>query len=505
MSNQFSIKVLRYDSQLDNDKPHYEEYSVDYYEGMRIWHAIDDINLKHGANIASRLSCREFLCGICTIMANGKPTLACKAPVENGMVLEPLPYFPVTKDLVVDRDIAERRFQELGLWLNRDDDISQTEMKASQSEVLPAREMSQCLGCLACLVACPVIKEGWEIFAGPMYQVHLAKFAFNPLDTAKRVAEAAQYGLFNCTQCGACTDVCSKGINIPEKAIRQLRTLFLKEEEIPQPIKEVKENIKRKSNPFGKEGKWHWAEGLDLPRSGDTVFFAGCLSSFESGDTLKKAVALLRKIGIEVACYAEDEPCCGSPVLNMGDEDGFRENAQDVARRFQARGAKTVITGCAECYRVFTLDYPKYLAGIEMPEVKHISQVIAESKSKLGVISRKMPETRITYHDPCRLGRDCGLYQAPRDVIGAVSGVELCEMVKTRAESFCCGAGGGVKLVNNDLAVAIGKERIRQARETGSSVLVSACPWCEQNLRNSVQDGDDLRIMDIVDLIAENL
>ena len=505
MSDRFSIKVLRYDSQLDNDKPHYEEYSVDHYEGMRIWHAIDDVNLKHGANIASRLSCREFLCGICTIMANGKPTLACKAPVENGMVLEPLPYFPVTKDLVVDRDIAERRFQELKLWLSRDDDISKIEMKASQSEVLPAREMSQCLGCLACLAACPVIKEGWETFTGPMYQVHLAKSAFNPLDTAKRVAEAAQYGLFNCTQCGACTEVCSQGINIPEKAIRQLRTLFLREEEVPQPVKEVKENIKQKSHPFGKEGKWRWAEGLGLPRNRDTVFFAGCLSSFESGATLKKSVALLKQLGIEVACYAEDEPCCGSPILNMGDEAGFRENAREVARRFQARGAKTVITGCAECYRVFTLDYPKYLAGVEMYEVKHISQVIAESRDKLGVISRKMSETRITYHDPCRLGRDCGLYQAPRDVIGAVEGIELREMTKTRTESFCCGAGGGVKLVNNELAIALGKERIRQAGETGSLVLVSACPWCEQNLRDSVGDADDIKIMDIVELIAENL
>jgi len=505
VSDQFSIKVLRYDSRLDNDIPHYEEYSVDHYEGMRIWHAIDDVNLKHGANIASRLSCREFLCGICTIMANGKPTLACKAPVENGMVLEPLPYFPVTKDLVVDRDIAERRFQELRLWLNRDDDISKIEMKASQSEVLPAREMSQCLGCLACLAACPVIKEGWETFTGPMYQVHLAKSAFNPLDNAKRVAEAARHGLFNCTQCGACTEVCSQGINIPEKAIRQLRMLFLREEEIPQPVKEVKENIKRKSNPFGKEEKWRWAEGLYLPRSGDTVFFAGCLSSFESGGTLKKAVALLRKLGIEVAYYAEDEPCCSSPLLNMGDENGFRESARDVALRFQKRGAKTVITGCAECYRVFTLDYPKYLAGIEMPEVKHISQVIAESRDKLGVISRKMPETRVTYHDPCRLGRDCGLYQAPRDVIGAVGGIELSEMVKAGAESFCCGAGGGVKLINNDLAVAIGQERIRQARDTGCSVLVSACPWCEHNLRDSVGGGDGFRIMDIVDLIAENI
>ena len=504
MSNQFSIKVLRYEPQLDNE-PHYEEYSVDYHEGMRIWHAIDNVNLKHGANIAWRLSCREFLCGICTIMANGKPVLACKAPVENGMVLEPLPYFPVVKDLVIDRDIAESRFKKLEPWLHPDSDISQIEMKAHQSEVLPAREMSECLSCLACLIVCPAIREAWETFVGPMYQVHLAKCAFNPLDTARRVAEAARYGLFNCTQCGACTDVCPKGINIPEKAIRQLRSLFLREEEIPLPLKEVQDNIKRKSNPFGKEAKWNWASEMDLPKSGDTVFFAGCLSSFELGDTLKAAVALLRKLGIEVAYYAENEPCCGAPILNMGNEEEFRRNAQDVAHRFQIGGAKTVITGCAECYRIFTLDYPKYLAGIEMPKIKHISQVIVESKDKLGIIRRKMPATRITYHDPCRLGRDCGVYEAPREVIGAVKGIEFCEMAKTKADSFCCGAGGGVKLLNNDLSIDLGKERVRQAKETGSSVIVSSCPWCEVNLRDSIEGSDNIRVIDIVELVAENL
>jgi len=504
MGEQFYIKVFRYDPQLDHE-PHYEEYSVDHHEGMRIWHAIDNVNLKHGANIAWRLSCREYLCGICTIMANGKPVLACKAPVENGMVLEPLPYFPVIKDLVIDRDIAEIRFQKLEPWLHTDSDISQLEMKAHQAEVLAAREMSECLSCLACLIVCPAIREAWHTFIGPMYHVHLAKSAFNPLDTARRVAEAAHYGLFNCTQCGACTNVCPKGIDIPEKAIRQLRSLFLREEETPLPMAEVRDNIKRKSNPFGKEAKWNWAKELDLPRSGDTVFFAGCLSSFELGDTLKTAVALLRRLGIEIAYYAEDEPCCSAPILNMGDEEEFRRNAQDVAHRFQIRGAKTIITGCAECYRIFTLDYPKYLAGIEMPKVKHISQVIAESKDKLGVIRRKMPETKITYHDPCRLSRDCGLHEAPREVIGAVKEIEFCEMAKTKAESFCCGAGGGVKLFNNDLATEMGKERIRQAKETGSSVIVSSCPWCEVNLRDSIGDSDDIRIIDIVEFVAENL
>jgi Fe-S oxidoreductase len=244
---------------------------------------------------------------------------------------------------------------------------------------------------------------------------------------------------------------------------------------------------------------------LGLPKTGDTVLFAGCLSSLERGDTLKSAVALLRKLGIEVAYYADDEPCCGAPLQNTGNVEKFRENARDLVRRFQAGGARTIITGCAECYKVLTSDYPKHLPAIEMPAVKHISQVIAEARDKLGVLRRKMPENRITYHDPCRLGRDCGIYRAPREIIGAVSGVELCEMAKNGAESFCCGAGGGVKLVNNDLAITLGKERIRQARETGSSVIVSACPWCEQNLRDSARDSDGLRIMDIVDFIAENL
>ena len=504
MSEQFHIKVFRFDPQLDG-APHYEDYSVDYYESMRIWHAIDNINLKHQANIAWRLSCREYLCGVCTIMANGKPVLACKAPAENGMVLEPLPYFPVIKDLVIDRDMAESRFQKLEPWLQHDGDLSLIETKAHQSEVLPAREMSECLGCLACLAVCPAIQGAWEAFVGPMYQVHLAKSAYNPLDDARRVAEAVHYGLFNCTQCGACREVCPKEINIPEKAIRQLRSLFLKEGAIPPAVEEVTENIRRQSNPFGEAAKWAWAKGLDLPGSGDTVLFAGCLSSLKLGDTLRTAVSLLHKLGIEVAYHAEDEPCCSSPILNLGDEAEFRRNAEDVVRRFQSKGARTIITGCAECYRAFTLDYPKYLPGVAMPRIKHISQVIAESKDKLGNIRRKMPEDKITYHDPCRLGRDCGLYEAPREVIGAVKDIEFREMLKAKADSFCCGAGGGVKFINNELSITLGKERIKQAIKTGSSVIVSSCPWCEQNLKDSISDGDDIRIMDIVEFVAENL
>jgi len=137
VSEQYYVNIFRYEPQSDSS-PYYEEYSFEHHDGMRIWEALESINLNHNANIAWRLSCREFLCGICTIMANGAPVLACKAPVENGMVLEPLPYFPVIKDLVIDRDIVEERFRELEPWLKPENDSTQLEMKATQPEVRSA-------------------------------------------------------------------------------------------------------------------------------------------------------------------------------------------------------------------------------------------------------------------------------------------------------------------------------------------------------------------------------
>ena len=113
---EIKIKVFRFDPALD-EAPRMEEYTVEYHDGMRIWNALDNINEKHRANISWRLSCREYLCGSCTIMINGRPGLACKTAVEDGMVLEPLPLFPVAKDLAVNRDISENRFKKIQPWL----------------------------------------------------------------------------------------------------------------------------------------------------------------------------------------------------------------------------------------------------------------------------------------------------------------------------------------------------------------------------------------------------
>jgi len=502
---EIKVKVFRYDPQEDAEA-RFEEYPVEYYEGMRIWRALDSINEKQRANIAWRLSCREYLCGSCTIMVNGRPALACKTAVEDGQVLEPLPYFPIVKDLVIDRDVAANRLIKLRPWLLREDDISKTEVKLHQSDILMARDMTQCIGCLACIAVCPAIKGAWEQFNGPMYQTLIAKAAFNPLDKANRVADAIRAGAFNCTQCGACRDVCPKKIDIPEKAIGQMKVLFARQQG-DGPGKAVVESVKLNYNPFGRiEPKWNWADGLGLPKSGPVLFFAGCLSSYEFGGTLRAGVELLRKVGVEPCYLAQDEPCCGEPLLRLGYENEFVKHALDFLECCKLRGVKEVITPCAECFRAFTINYPKYIKGVQLPVFRHVTQVLSDKKGRLKLKSEKIKGMKVTYHDPCRLGRDCGVYDEPRSLLYDLKGVEFVEMEKTRRDAVCCGAGGGVKLVNSPFAEEMGMTRLEMAKQTGASMLVTACPWCQWNFRDAMAKGGGTMVLkNIVDLVNENL
>jgi fumarate reductase (CoM/CoB) subunit B len=504
MAEPFKIKVYRYDPMVD-ETPRFEEYSVeDYYKGMRVWRALDKVNETYRANIAWRLSCREYQCGSCTILINGKPKLACKTEVENGMVLEPLPYFPVVKDLLIDRDIISSRYQKIKPWLLREDDISKREMKVHQSDVTIVRGMTDCFRCMACISVCPTVKGAWDTFIGPMFQVNIAESAYNPLDTAKRVAEAFRYGLYNCTQCGACREICPKKIDIPEKAIGQMRTIFAEEGDF-NTIKKVVESVKWNSNPFGRENtKRKWAEGLNLPKAGSSLFFAGCLSSFEFPDTLRETISLLRQVVKNVAYLAEDEICCHEPVLRLGSEEEFVKGAKDLLERFRVKGVKEVITGCSECFRCFKLHYPKYLPSETMPQFRHVTEVLWEGIEKLKKVQLKN-KVRLTYHDPCRLGRDCGIYDIPRKLIESVGKVDLVEMDRSKEMTQCCGAGGGMKLSNPGLALDVGRVRLGEAKKTGSSILVSACPWCEWNFKEAMGEGNFLGVKNIVDLLAGNL
>jgi heterodisulfide reductase subunit D len=214
---------------------------------------------------------------------------------------------------------------------------------------------------------------------------------------------------------------------------------------------------------------------------------------------------------MEIA-LSKDEWCCGSIGARIGEyntvEDLMRHNI-DV---FKDMGAKTVFTGCAGCYRTLKKDYPEIL-GENLPfEIKHITEVLVDliNNNKLPFDSSKSTPLKVTYHDPCHLGRHMDLYEIPREVIAKIPGVELIEMRRNRKHAWCCGAGGGVKSQFPDLAKDISKERIKEAMQSGANILTTSCPFCIGNLKDAYKEmgpeiQEKIQVIDIIDFIASKI
>ena len=227
-------------------------------------------------------------------------------------------------------------------------------------------------------------------------------------------------------------------------------------------------------------------------------------------DTLKSMMKVLNAAGKEIA-MSREEWCCGSIALRIGDEKTLLELVKHNIEDFKRRGTKTLFTACAGCYRTWKKDYPE-LVGEALPfEVKHITEILIDLLNNNQIPFRKELESvKVTYHDPCHLGRHMNLYNIPREVIKKIPGVELIEMKRNRNNAWCCGAGGGVKSQFPDLAIDISKERIIEAVETGAQLLVTSCPFCIGNLSDAWKQMDSniqskIEVVDVIDFIASKL
>jgi len=140
---------------------------------------------------------------------------------------------------------------------------------------------------------------------------------------------------------------------------------------------------------------------------------------------------------------------------------------------------------------------------VKLPTFKHMSQVLSERLDGLRFKKDAMKGVKVTYQDPCRLGRDCGIFEEPRSLICRADGIELVEMKKNRRDAVCCGAGGGVKLTNSGLAEWMGTNRVEMAKETGSSMIITACPWCDKNFKDAVREEDGIKMQNLIDLMDQ--
>jgi len=223
------------------------------------------------------------------------------------------------------------------------------------------------------------------------------------------------------------------------------------------------------------------ATGDLAPRGADVLLFVGCLSSlYPQAFALPRALlTLLQGLGLRVGVLGPEEVCCGFPLYIGGRADEAVALARRNVEAIRASGAPLVVTSCPSCYQTLRHWYPDWLGEPLGPRVVHAVELLAERADGLRPAARPL---RVTYHDPCDLGRRQGIYELPRDLLRRVPGLELVEMAANRENALCCGGGGDVEMARPELAQAMADRRFAQALETGAEAIVTACPQCTRAL-----------------------
>jgi heterodisulfide reductase subunit D len=334
------------------------------------------------------------------------------------------------------------------------------------------------------------------------------------LDGRLKITDAPVEAIYLCLLCGNCREKCGMTdlttgkpmINVPA-IVKALRAdLFAAGVEVPAGVAMFGEAIEKKHNVFGapveERADWLLPE-ITVETDADTVYFPGCLAAYRAPEIAQATAKILNKAGIKFSVLGEQEYCCGDPLIMTGQLSLAREIAQ---HNFERLKAKRVITSCAGCYRCFKEEYPKLMGEEYQVNIVHMVELLPEliESGKIKFKAHKGKKEKVTYHDPCELGREMGLYDQPRQVIQSIPGIELVEMVRNRENAWCCGGGGGLKGVNYDMSVEIGTDKVKEALATGAKRIISACPSCKININDAIRSlGADIKAIDITELVAE--
>ena len=331
------------------------------------------------------------------------------------------------------------------------------------------------------------------------------------LEGTLEYTDSLKHVLFTCTECGGCQVICSEqGNKNPLKTIVALRERAFRDELAPLPEHEALiKSIENYDNPWqqprARRDAWMKKMGLADARKQkvDVLYYVGCTMAYDPKlqNIARTTAEILQKAGVSFGVLGKDELCCGSTLLRMGDYDAYETRARKNVDMLNSVGTETIITSCSGCNSVLREEYEDF-GGLDS-EVMHSLEMVDDLIQSGGIKLKKPVKKKVTYHDPCHLGRYTGVYDAPRRILEAIPGVELVEMPRNRANAFCCGAGAGVKTAYPDFAAWVAGERVREAESTGASAIVTACPFCEQNLGEAT--GPGMEMLDILELVHESM
>jgi heterodisulfide reductase subunit D len=489
MDREVRLRVSRYDS----GESWYQDYQVRYSPPVTVLDLLRIISQEQDPCLAFRSSCGMGKCGSCALSVDGKPVLSCQEVVKGDEILiEPLPNFPVIKDLIVARD----RYDERMLYSLEEEPVF---------PLLPPRPSDdptwpECVECLVCDGACPLVAEIPQRYLGPALMAGTAGL--------KKATPLQEWeSSYQCLLCGECTATCPSRVRVDDFVL-EARREFTQRGQLPSPLQRLGQDIVTTHNISGQENRFRllWRETVPsgiAAEGAETLYFVGCLASLFPSlyGTPRSFVALLEASGVSYGLLGGEEWCCGYPLILNGMIEEAREVADHNLQRVKERGVKRVVMTCPSCYYTWREGYKTLIGEERGVEVIHATQLLVELLDQKRLRTEGL-SMKVTYHDPCDLGRKSEIYEVPRRILAAIPGVTLVEMRRNREEALCCGGGGNLESYASEIMTAIAQKRLREAEETGAEAIVTACPQCQRTLRGAARElKARLLVMDVVELL----
>lgn len=332
---------------------------------------------------------------------------------------------------------------------------------------------ARCLACGKCTTMCPMAENG-----------RFSARRIAGTDIADEI-RARGAGVGRCLTCGSCEERCPEDVRFTE-FVRGVRELLPADARPPCPHAGIFQSIARSmtgDDPPQRSLDWI-GDGLEIAEEGEVALFVGCLPFFEAYfqnglgvrmmDIARSAIRLLNEAGVKPVLLTE-ERCCGHDLLWNGEKEAFETLAEKNTTAYARRGVKTIITTCAECTRTWRVDYAEAVPSYQ-PRVMHLAEFLAGPVESGAIRFKEDGDAKLTYQDPCRLGRHLGVTDEPRKVLAALPGTDTVEMANSGRDAQCCGTSGFIHC--DATSRQLQTDRLGEAAETGAKTLVTACPKC---------------------------
>jgi Fe-S oxidoreductase len=441
--------------------------------------------------------------------------------ISIGAVVAFLPYFPYSKHIHLffapinfalkpeRKSIGELNFINL-------DDQSIEQFGAATMKDLGWEQIMDsyaCIMCFRCQEVCPAYSTGKVLSPAALEinkRYHLNYGGGTDVPMLNLISEEAVWA---CTSCGACVDICPVG-NEPMRDILEVRrNLTMMESKFPKQLETAFKGMERNANPWNisQADRMKWAQGLNVPTieknpEPDILWWVGCAPATDARaqKTAQAFAKILNAAGVNFAVLGQNEQCNGDSARRAGREDIFFGLASANVEILNEVNPKRIVTTCPHCLHTIKNEYPAF--GGNYTVIHHtqfINELVGQGKISLEVSS---DQYKVTFHDPCYLGRHNKIFEAPRDALNS-AGVTTIEMPRNSSKSFCCGAGGAQMWKEEENGtMRVNEARFKEAKETGANTLAVGCPFCMTMLSDAARaDGDSVQVKDVAELVAERM